>query len=72
MPNLKASELRKLKPTELQGKLAELRAELSKLKSSSARGTLKKETGEIRRARRNIARILTVINETMRRAQVRS
>lgn len=72
MPNLKASELRKLKPDELHGRLAELRAELSKLKSSSARGTLKKESGEIRRARRNIARILTVINEATRQAAARS
>lgn len=52
-----------MKGEELTGKLSELRAELAKLKSAAARGTLKKQTGEIRALRRNIARILTVMNE---------
>ena len=34
-----------------------------KLKSERAKGTLKKETGSIRWIRRDIARILTIINE---------
>jgi len=61
---LKASELRKMRREELSKKLAELRSELSKLEASSAIGTLKKQSGSIKSVRRNIARILTVLNES--------
>jgi len=40
-------------------RLSDLRSELSRLRSSAARGTLKKELGEIKTVRRNIARVLT-------------
>lgn len=63
MPKLKADELRKLKDEELKEKLFELKAELVKLKSAAKRGTLRKETGKIRAIRKDIARILTIINE---------
>jgi large subunit ribosomal protein L29 len=49
--------------TDLTQKLSELEAELMKLKSERAKGTLKKETGSIRWMRRDIARILTILNE---------
>jgi len=49
--------------TDLVGKLRELRTDLSKLKSESAKGTLKKESGDIRWVRRDIARIMTILNE---------
>ncbi|MEM3517476.1 MAG: 50S ribosomal protein L29 [Nitrososphaerales archaeon] len=55
--------MRKLKDEELKEKLIELKAELVKLKNASKRGTLRKETGKIRAIRKNIARILTIINE---------
>ncbi|MEM3436998.1 MAG: 50S ribosomal protein L29 [Nitrososphaerales archaeon] len=63
MPKLKIDELRKLKDEELKEKLFELKAELIKLKNAAKRGTLGKETGKIRAIRKNIARILTIINE---------
>jgi large subunit ribosomal protein L29 len=40
-----------------------LKADLAKLRSEGAKGTLKKESSSIRWARRDIARILTLINE---------
>lgn len=63
MPKLKSDDLRKLKDEELKEKLFELKAELVKLKSAAKRGTLRKEAGKIRAIRRDIARILTIINE---------
>lgn len=60
MKNLKSEELNKLSDADLTKRLNELRTELSKLRSAAARGTLKKELGEIRAVRRNIARVLTV------------
>lgn len=48
---------------DLQDKLLEFKVDLAKLRSEGAKGTLKKESSSIRWARRDIARILTLINE---------
>ena len=48
---------------DLSGKLTDLRADLSKIRSEAAKGTLKKRTGSVKYIRRDIARILTIINE---------
>jgi large subunit ribosomal protein L29 len=60
---VKLKTLHEMNRTDLTQKLSELKAELMKLKSERAKGTLKKETGSIRWMRRDIARILTIINE---------
>ena len=60
MKRLKVDELTGLSDQDLIKRLNDLRSELSRLRSSAARGTLKKELGEIKTVRRNIARILTV------------
>jgi len=62
MSRLKSKELSKLDGGERGRKLAEVRAELSKLKAGAARGTLRKEVGQINALKKDIARILTVIN----------
>lgn len=63
MARVKLKTLHEMNRTDLTQKLSELKAELMKLKSERAKGTLKKETGSIRWMRRDIARILTIINE---------
>jgi large subunit ribosomal protein L29 len=63
MSRVKLKTLQEMNRTDLTEKLSELKAELMKLKSERAKGTLKKETGSIRWMRRDIARILTIINE---------
>jgi large subunit ribosomal protein L29 len=63
MARIKLKTLQEMNRTDLTEKLSELKAELMKLKSERAKGTLKKETGSIRWMRRDIARILTIINE---------
>ena len=63
MARVKLKTLQEMNRTDLTEKLSELEAELMKLKSERAKGTLKKETGSIRWMRRDIARILTIINE---------
>jgi len=62
MKRLKTEDLSKLSDSDLVKRLNDLRSELSRLRSSAARGTLKKELGEIKTVRRNIARILTAMN----------
>ncbi|HKG30520.1 MAG TPA: 50S ribosomal protein L29 [Nitrososphaeraceae archaeon] len=49
--------------TDLTDKLSDLKADLAKLRSEGAKGTLKKRTGDIRWIRRDIARIMTLLNE---------
>jgi large subunit ribosomal protein L29 len=49
--------------SDLAEKLSELNADLAKLRSEGAKGTLKKETGDLRWIRRDIARIMTILNE---------
>ena len=61
MKRLKTKELSDLSDADLVTRLNNLRSELSRLRSSAARGTLKKELGEIKTVRRNIARVLTAI-----------
>jgi large subunit ribosomal protein L29 len=48
---------------DLSEKLSELNADLAKLRAEAAKGTLKKQTGNIRWIRRDIARILTILKE---------
>lgn len=72
MKRLKTKELSGLSEPELAQRLSDLRSELSKLRSGAARGTLKKELGEIRTVRRNVARTLTVINSKRAQATVKS
>jgi len=47
----------------LTEKLAELKADLAKLKLEKSKGTLKKQTGHIKWLRRDIARMMTLLNE---------
>ena len=63
MGRMKLNTLREFNDEDLGTKLLELKADLSKLKSESAKGTLKKETANIKWTRRDIARIITIINE---------
>jgi len=66
MKHLKTSELKALSDEDLTKRLNELRTELSRLRSAAARGTLKKELGEIKTVRRNVACILTSMNSRKR------
>jgi large subunit ribosomal protein L29 len=63
MARVKLKTLQEMNQNDLAEKLSELKAELLKLKSERAKGTLKKQTGSIRWIRRDIARILTILNE---------
>ena len=55
--------LREMNEKDLKSRLIEMRTELSKLEVENAKGTLRKETGKIKPLKRNIARLLTRLNE---------
>ena len=63
MARLKLNTLREMNDTDLSEKLAELQTDLAKLRAEKTKGTLKKGSGDIRWVRRDIARMLTIINE---------
>ena len=59
---MKASDIRDLDDTELHKRVAELRKEVFGLRFSNATGELD-DTAALRRAKRDLARALTVANE---------
>ena len=63
MARLKLKTLREMNNPDLSNKLSELNADLAKLRAEGAKGTLKKQTGDLRWIRRDIARIMTILNE---------
>ena len=63
MVRLKLKTLREMNDQDLAEKLAELKTDLGKLRLEKSKGTLKKETGSIKWLRRDIARMMTIINE---------
>ncbi len=69
MPHLKNKTIRELNEKDLGDRLKQVRTELSKLRIESRKGTLRKESGKLKRLRKDIARMLTRINELKRKWQ---
>lgn len=63
MGRIKLKTLHEMNDIDLTDKLSDLKTDLAKLRSEGAKGTLKKRTGDIRWVRRDIARIMTLLNE---------
>ena len=67
MAQLRNKTIRALNEKDLDDRLKQARTELSKLRVESRKGTLRKESGKLKRLRRDIARILTRMNEMKRK-----
>lgn len=63
MPQLKPKELRNQEASKLRQTLFDLRSELSKLSGDAQRGIVKKDVGKIKRIRKDIARVVTIMHE---------
>ena len=63
MPQIKPKDLRQQDADKLRETLFDLRSELSKLRGNVDRGLVKKDVGKIRRVRRDVAVVLTVMHE---------
>lgn len=63
MARNKTKTLREYNDHDLRERLHDLKVDLAKLRSEGSKGTLKKEAGVIRWKRRDIARVLTLLNE---------
>ena len=63
MVRLRNKAIIEMNEKDLYDRLKQIRAELFKLNVESKKGTLRKESGKLKPYRKNIARILTRINE---------
>jgi len=63
MARLKNKAIIEMNEKDLYDRLKQIRAELFKLNVESKKGTLRKESGKLKPHRKNIAWILTRINE---------
>jgi len=63
MVRLRNKAIIELNEKDLYDRLKQIRADLFKLNVESKKGTLRKESGKLKPHRKNIARILTRINE---------
>ncbi|HWP78229.1 MAG: 50S ribosomal protein L29 [Thermoproteota archaeon] len=63
MAQLKMKSIRELNELDLKQRLEQARVELAKLRTDAAKGTLRKESGKIRAMRKEVARMLTRLNE---------
>lgn len=69
---MKAREIREMDSENAKEKLAELRKELSKQKAVVASGTRPENPGQIRALKKDIARILTVLNQRKKEEEVKN
>jgi|TARA_Y100000310_G_scaffold5788_1_gene6691 large subunit ribosomal protein L29 len=63
MARLKNKAIREMNDKDLQDRLKQVRTDLFKLRVESKKGTLRKESGKLKPLRKNIARMLTRMNE---------
>ena len=63
MAHLKNKTIRGLNEKDLYDRLKQIRTELFKLRVESKKGTLRKESGNLKPLRKDIARMLTRVNE---------
>ena len=63
MGHLKNKTIKKFNEKDLRDRLKQIRSELFKLRVESKKGTLRKESGKLKPLRKDIARMLTRINE---------
>ncbi|HET6517895.1 MAG TPA: 50S ribosomal protein L29 [Nitrosopumilaceae archaeon] len=63
MARIKMKTVRAFNEKDLKDRLQQARSELAKLKIDAAKGTLRKESGKMKPLKRDIARMLTRLNE---------
>ena len=63
MARLKNKAINEMNEKDLYDRLKQIRADLFKLNVESKKGTLRKESGKLKPLRKDIARMLTRINE---------
>jgi large subunit ribosomal protein L29 len=63
MARIKMKTVREFNEKDLKDRLDQARTELSKMKVDSTKGTLRKKSGKLKPLKRDIARMMTRLNE---------
>ncbi len=63
MSRIKMKTVREFNEKDLKDRIVQARTELAKMRVDSAKGTLRKESGKMKPLRRDIARMMTRLNE---------
>ena len=63
MDYMKMSAIRGLGEKDLRARLQDARSDLVKIRGEAGKGTIKKDSGNIRPMRRNVARMMTRLSE---------
>ena len=63
MTKISMKTIRNINEKDLKSKMLDNRTDLAKLRVDSSKGTLRKESGKLKPIRKNIARMLTRLNE---------
>jgi large subunit ribosomal protein L29 len=63
MARIKMKTVREFNEKDLKDRIDQARTELSKMKVDSSKGTLRKKSGKLKPLKRDIARMLTRLNE---------
>ncbi|MCK4614119.1 MAG: 50S ribosomal protein L29 [Thermoplasmata archaeon] len=69
MTTIKPAEIRAMGPEKARAKLEELRVELMHERGVAAMGGAPPNTGKIRALRKQVARIMTMLNEEKKRGE---
>jgi len=64
---IKMKGIRGMNEKDLRDRIEQTRTELMKLRVESAKGTLRKESGKLKPLRKNVARLLTRLNEVKKK-----
>ena len=67
MGHLKNKTIKEFNEKDLRDRLEQIRTELFKLRVESKKGTLRKESGKLKPLRKDVARILTRMNEVKKK-----
>ena len=67
MSKIKMKAVREMSQKDLQDRIEQARTELMKLRVESSKGTLRKENGKVKDVRKNVARLLTRLNEVKKK-----
>ena len=67
MGHLKNKTIKQFNEKDLRDRLKQIRSELFKLRVESKKGTLRKESGKLKPLRKDIARMLTRLNEVKKK-----
>ncbi len=63
MARIRMKTVKALNEKDLKSKIQETRSDLAKLRVDGSKGTLRKQSGKVKKLRHDIARMLTGLNE---------